>query len=88
MESLKYDPEFIGNLSFLNKPAEHQDSSILIPKTTVYLEPQIQQNQLKRASFVSKSSNSAGTLISVKEEDKNFFHTEKETPCEYDDKGR
>lgn len=39
MESLKYDPEFIGNLSFLNKPAEPQDSSILIPKTPQYPEP-------------------------------------------------
>jgi len=42
----------------------------------------------KRASFVSKSSNSAGTLISIKEEDKNFFHTEKEIPADYDEFGR
>lgn len=55
----------------------------------VLLEPPSMANQMKWCSFVSKkSSNSAGTLISVIEEDKNFFHTELETPQEYDDKGR
>jgi len=52
-------------------PGEYNSSSIIVPRVSV-VPP---QNEKNRVSFVSNCSNS-GTLISIKEEDKNFFHTE------------